>query len=221
MSGWLGIVLLSAVVGAALLLSVNARKLLWSPVLAAVVLGMAGYAWQGRPDLPAARAKPIAAERGAAKALIKMRSDMDQNFGQAKSWLNLADGFAREGNYGAAAGIIQGGIRQHPQNADLWSALGLVLMLAADGEMTPPAQLAFDKARKLAPQLPAPDYFEGLAFLFQRKPIEALKMWNKVLDRATPNAKWRAPLESQYLGLQQMLLQSAASSAKQDHVIEK
>jgi cytochrome c-type biogenesis protein CcmH len=214
MTGWLGIVLLSAVVGAALLLSVNARKLLWSPVLAAVVLGMAGYAWQGRPDLPAARAQPIAAERGAAEALIKMRSDMDQNFGQAKSWLNLADGFAREGNYSAAAGIIQGGIKQYPQNADLWSALGLVLMLAADGEMTPPAQLAFEKARKLAPQLPAPDYFEGLSALFERKPIVALEKWGKLLDRATPNAKWRAPLESQYLGLQQMLLQSVAREKK-------
>ncbi len=214
MSGWLAMLLLAVLSAAALLLSVSARSSLWSLVFAAVVLAMAGYAWQGRPDLPTAVARPIAAERGAAEALIRMRSDMDQNFGQAKSWLNLADGFAREGNYRAAAGVIQGGIKQYPQNADLWSALGLVLMLAADGEMTPPARLAFDKARKLAPQLPAPDYFEGLAALFQRKPVEALKLWGKVLDRATPNAKWRAPLESQYLGLQQMLLQSAAPAAK-------
>lgn len=198
----IGMGLASALV---ILAFVKGRKQLWQPIMATVVLAMAGYAWQGRPDLPSAEAKPIAAEQGAAEALIKMRSDMDQNYGVAKMWLVTADGFARDGSYAAAAGYIQAGLREHPENADLWSALGLVLMLASDGELTPPAKLAFDKARKLAPSLPAPDYFEGLAALFDRKPTETMRLWKGLLERASLKAKWRPALESQLSGLESLL----------------
>ena len=97
-------------------------------------------------------------------------------------------------------------------NPDLWSALGLVLMLASDGEMTPPAKLAFDKARTLAPNLPAPDYFEGLAALFDRKPDITISKWNMVLERATPKAKWRPAVESQLAGLESLLAGAAPPS---------
>ena len=217
MSGWViitGMGLASALV---ILAFVKGRRQLWQPVLATVILAMAGYAWQGRPALPAAPAKSIAAERGAAEALIKMRSDMDQNYGVAKMWLVTADGFARDGSYAAASGYIQAGLRQHPENADLWSALGLVLMLASDGELTPPAKLAFDKARALAPNLPAPDYFEGLAALFDRKPDQTIAKWKQVLDRASPKAKWRPAVESQLAGLESLLAGAAPSASPKEN----
>lgn len=212
MNGWVIMVGLGLASALVILAVVKGRRQLWHPVLATVILAMAGYAWQGRPALPSARATPVAAEQGAAEAMIKMRSEMDQNFGVAKMWLVTADGFARDGSYAAAAGYIQAGLREHPENADLWSALGLVLMLASDGEMTPAAQLAFDKSRKLAPNLPAPDYFEGLAALFDRKPGVTISKWKALLARATPNAKWRPAVESQLAGLES-LLASAPTSA--------
>lgn len=215
MNGWLGILLIAIAAGGAILAATNARAQLWPPVVATLVLAIAGYAWQGRPALSAAPAKSIAAERGAAEALIAIRADMDQSFGQAKSWLNLADGFARDGNYRAAAGVIQGGLRQYPQNTDLWSAYGLVLLLASDGDMTPPAKFAFDKARKLAPALPAHDYFEGMAALFDRNPGVTIEKWRSVISRATPKAKWRPAVESQLAGLEQLLQNGAAAQAGQ------
>jgi len=205
MIGWIIMIGTCLVSALAILAFAKGRRQLWQPVAATVVLAMAGYAWQGRPELSSSAAQPIAAERGAAEALLKMRSDMDQNFGVAKMWLVTADGFARDGSYSAAAGYIQAGLREHPDNPDLWSALGLVLMLASDGEMTPPAKLAFDKARTLAPNLPAPDYFEGLAALFDRKPDITISKWNMVLERATPKAKWRPAVESQLAGLESLL----------------
>lgn len=209
MIGWIIMVGAGLASALAILAFAKGRRQLWQPVAATVVLAMAGYAWQGRPDLPSSVAQPIAAERGAAEALLKMRSDMDQNFGVAKMWLVTADGFARDGSYSAAAGYIQAGLREHPDNPDLWSALGLVLMLASDGEMTPPAKLAFDKARKLAPGLPAPDYFEGLAALFERKPDITISKWKEVLERATPKAKWRPAVESQLAGLESLIAGTA------------
>ncbi|MGL5839410.1 MAG: tetratricopeptide repeat protein [Sphingorhabdus sp.] len=207
MNGWLVVSILAGIVGAITLMLVKPRKLLWQPVAAALMLGMAGYAMQGRPDLPTVRAEPIMEERGAAEALIQMRADMDQSFGVAKRWLVTADGLARSGSYGAAAGYIQAGLREHPDNPDLWSALGLVLMLAADGELTPAAQLAFDKARRIAPNRPSPDYFEGLAALFARKPEVAIVKWQAVLARGTPKAKWRPAVESQLQRLEFLLTQ--------------
>lgn len=211
MTGWAIMALLAALSVGGILAFTPARKRLWQPVLAAIVLALAGYSWQGMPGYKAVPAKTVDGEKGAAEALIQMRSDMDQNYGVAKMWLVTADGFARDGNYQAAAGYIQAGIREHPDNADLWSALGLVLMLAADGDLTPPAKLAFGKAKALAPQQPAADYFEGLAALFDRKPVETLVKWRALLDRATPNAKWRAPLESQVKGLESMLGEAVAA----------
>ncbi|MEW6577506.1 MAG: hypothetical protein AB1408_14250 [Pseudomonadota bacterium] len=212
MIGWIIMIGTGLVSALAILAFAKGRRQLWQPVAATVVLAMAGYAWQGRPELSSSEAQPIAAERGAAEALLKMRSDMDQNFGVAKMWLVTADGFARDGSYSAAAGYIQAGLREHPDNPDLWSALGLVLMLASDGEMTPPAKLAFDKARTLAPNLPAPDYFEGLAALFDRKPDITISKWNMVLERATPKAKWRPAVESQLAGLESLLAGAAPPS---------
>lgn len=205
MIGWIVMTGMGLASALAILAFVKGRQQLWQPVMATVVLAMAGYAWQGRPALPSAPAQPIAAEQGAAEALLKMRGDMDQNYGVAKMWLVTADGFARDGSYGAAAGYIQAGLREHPDNADLWSALGLVMMLASDGELTPPAKLAFDKARKLAPNLPAPDYFEGLAALFERKPDQTIAKWKLLLERVTPKAKWRPAVESQLAGLESLL----------------
>ena len=208
MSGWLAMVLVAAMAGGLVLFASKARKLIWQPLLATLCLAMAGFAWQARPALPSVPAKSIEAERGAADALLKIRSDMDVGFGVAKTWLVTADGFARNGNYRAAAGYLQAGLREHPENPDLWSGLGVVLLLASDGELTPPAQFAFARARALGPAYPAPDYFEGLAALFDRKPDETLTKWKAVLERATPKAKYRTALESQIRGLEAMLTAS-------------
>ncbi len=215
MTGWLAIALLAATTAAAILVFAQDRKLVWQPILATIMLGLAGYAWQGRPDLPAAISQKTAENRDAAAALITLRSDMDQSFGVAKTWLVTADGFARSGSYQAAAGYIQAGIRQNPDNADLWSGLGLVLFLAADGEMTPAARLAFDKARTLSPNRPAPDYFEGLASLFDRKPAETIVKWRGILANATPKAKWRPAVEAQLQGLESLLTQPTPAPVDQ------
>lgn len=213
MGSWIVMAGMGLASALAILAFAKGRRQLWQPVMATIVLAMAGYALQGRPDLPTAKAQPIAAQQGAAAALIKMRSDMDQSFGVAKIWLVTADGFARDGSYAAAAGYIQAGLRKHPENADLWSALGLVLMLASEGELTPPAKLAFGKARELAPTLPAPDYFEGLAALFERKPEVTIRNWEALLQRAPPKAQWRPAVESQLGGLKSMLAAAPASAA--------
>lgn len=197
MNGWLALGLLSILTLLVLVLCVRSSKGLWQAAAATVLLGMTGYALQGRPSLPPAPAQPLAASAAGAAQLVDIRADMDQSFGSAKRWLLTADSFAKQGDYSLSASYIQSGLQTEPQNADLWSALGLQLMLASEGQMSPPAKLAFDKAQAIRPNYPAPYYFAGLAHLFAGDLDEAIVLWEKTVSLATPNAKWKARIESQ------------------------
>lgn len=209
MSGWIALGVLASLSLVGLILAGRLPRALWQVAAAAIVLAMAGYALQGRPAIPASPAKPVEAKEVTADALIAMRADMDQRFTGATRWLVTADAFARSGGYRASAGYIQAGLRQNPNNPDLWSALGVQLMLVSEGKMSDPAQLAFDKARALAPKYPAPDYFEGLSALFDGDVGTAISKWELALTNAPKDAKWVPRLESQLAALRKLLAQSA------------
>jgi cytochrome c-type biogenesis protein CcmH len=204
MTGWVMIIVLAAAVFLGLLKLAKLPRKTWEPLATVLVLGMAGYAFQGRPDLPDAPGKQGADRGKEAAALIEMRSVMDQNYGGAKKWLIPADGFARDGNFQLSAIFLKSGLHENPYDADLWSALGVQLMLASNGEMSAPAKFAFERARKLQPLRPAPDYFEGLAALFEGRVVDALKLWQGLLDRAPEQARWRPKLQAQVDGVKVM-----------------
>jgi len=212
MNGWFVLGLLSVLSLFALVFFVRSSKGLWQVAAAAVLLGMAGYALQGRPSLPPAPAQPLEASAVGATQLVEIRADMDESFGSAKRWLVTADSFAKQGDYPLSASYIQSGLRKDPQNADLWSALGLQLMLASEGQMSPAAQLAFDKARAIRPKYPAPYYFAGLARLFAGDLDGAILLWEKTVLLATPTAKWKTRIESQLQAAK--ALQAQAAQAK-------
>ena len=212
MNGWFVLGLLSVLSLFALVFFVRSSKGLWQVAAAAVLLGMAGYALQGRPSLPPAPAQPLEASAVGATQLVEIRADMDESFGSAKRWLVTADSFAKQGDYPLSASYIQSGLRKDPQNADLWSALGLQLMLASEGQMSPAAQLAFDKARAIRPKYPAPYYFAGLAHLFAGDLDGAILLWEKTVSLATPTAKWKTRIESQLQAAK--ALQAQAAQAK-------
>lgn len=212
MSGWVALVLLAAVSLAALVLLGRLQKGYWQVAAAAVLLGMTGYALQGRPAVLSSPAKSLAAKEDAAIQLVDMRADMDQSFGGAKRWLVTADSFAKQGDYKLSASYIQAGLKKNPQDPDLWSALGLQLMLASNGQMSLPAQLAFDKARAIRPNYPSPYYFGGLSRLFNGDIDGAILFWEKALSLATPNAKWKPRLESQLANAKTLQAQIKANA---------
>ena len=83
--------------------------------------------------------------------------------------------------------------------------MGVVLFLAGDGKMSPPAEMAFANARKYRPTNRAPDYFKGLVALFDGRPLETLQTWQQLIDGAPDKAVWKPKLESQLDGLKSML----------------
>jgi cytochrome c-type biogenesis protein CcmH len=214
MMGWFAAGAITALTLAAILLFVPQRKQLWPVVAAAAVLGLAGYAWQGQPDQPMAAAKPLASEMKAAASLIDMRAAMDKNYGISRQWLVTADSFARDGRYEYSAAFIQAGLKKYPENGDLWAGLGVVLLLAGDNQMSPPAKMAFANARKYAPLNRAPDYIDGLVELFEGRPLNTINIWQKLIDGAPDNAIWKPKVESQLAGLINVLQSAQSANAK-------
>ncbi|WP_310467933.1 hypothetical protein [Sphingomonas sp.] len=191
MSGWVFLVALLAL-GIATLRLFGTRGALLQLSGAALLFGAAGYALQGRPGLPGSPASATA--KTAPIPLTKLRHAFYGNFTASEHWLVIAESYARRGATGDAAGVLQSAIRAHPRVPALWVGLGNALVDHA-GMLTPAAELAFARARALAPEHPAAPFFLGLAKLRSGDRAGALALWNEVLASAPANATWRPLVE--------------------------
>jgi tetratricopeptide (TPR) repeat protein len=162
---------------------------------AALFLGVAGYAWQGSPALPG---KPTPAPDGAKvpdSAFALERNKMMNRFGSDADVLGTADAFHRQGLNLYAIGIIKGGLEKRPNSPDLWVGLGNALVIHGQGMMSPAAQLAFERAAKLAPDHPGPPFFMGLAYAQAGQIDRAEQVWRDLLARSPADAAWRPEVE--------------------------
>ncbi|WP_293857439.1 cytochrome C biogenesis protein [Sphingomonas sp. SCN 67-18] len=194
--GWLIILVLAGLSALLLWRLGGLPRSAFEAVAATLLLGIAGYALQGRPTLPdsprAARVDPGAVDEEA----IAQRKGMGERFGSAQAWLIAADGAMRAGMSRSAVTFIKSGLRENPDNADLWVGLGNALVVHADGMMSPAAQYAFGKAAELSPDHPGPPFFTGLAYAQSGQIDQARAIWSALLARTPPDAPWRADLEA-------------------------
>jgi cytochrome c-type biogenesis protein CcmH len=116
------------------------------------------------------------------------------NFTPAETWLGLSEGLARAGNSEDAVNILQNAVRRYPADPQLWIGLGNALVDHARG-LTPPAQLAYERAAALAPGHPAAPFFYGLALARSGDRGAAVELWKRILADAPKDASWRPPVE--------------------------
>lgn len=178
---------------------------------AALLLGFAGYAWQGSPALIGAPKAAAAQQPMADTAFAALRPELMGRFNNAASWLNIAESYQRSGDTQAGVDIIRNALRRSPDSSDLWVGLGNALVLHSDGLMTPAAELAFNRAARTAPSHPAPHFFYGLALAQGGRIAEAEQIWRNLLVSTPPSATWRALLEQQ---LQLLAQVQAAARAR-------
>lgn len=191
MTGLLILVLLAAAALGAMRLA-GLKGPLLTLAAAALMLGGAGYALQGRPGLAGA---PRAGQPAAAPIpLDRAREAFMGRFNASDRWLIMADALAARGKTEDAVGILKSAVRAHPNDYGLWVGLGNALTDHAR-TVTPAARLAFARAKQIAPAAPAPDYFLGLALLRSGQPEEALAIWRELLAAAPAEAPWRPLVE--------------------------
>jgi len=197
MSAWVAIGVFALAVLLGLIILGRLPRRTWEITAAVIVLGLTGYALQGNPALSGAPAQAAPKRAAVGEELINMHADMSPVFNVSRQWTITSDALARSGKYPLAMAYMQSGLKRHPKNAELWSALGLYAMLASDGQMSKPAEFAFARARKFNAKHPAPDYFEGLSALFEGRVLETLQKWPNALENARKDAKWKPKLEAQ------------------------
>ena len=185
--GWLVLLVLIAAALAALWL-LGLRGGLLTASAAALTLGGAGYALQGRPGLAGAPASaPAPAET---VPLAEARHIFFDRFTRAESWLVMAEALERRGRTADSAALLQNAVRRSPGDQQLWIGLGNALVAHSRG-LTPPAELAYRRAAALNPAHPAPAFFYGLALARSGDPASAIAVWKGLLENAPADAPWR------------------------------
>ena len=190
------------------LLLLGVRRQVWSLIGAALMLGGAGYALQGRPSLPASPARPDVAAEADSPELLDLRDRMLGRFSGDGAYVTAADAMARVGEPRAAVQAILGGINAFPDSVFLWTALGNVLAAHDGNQVSPPALFAFRQAARLSPRHPAPPFFLGQAYVRAGDYAKARPYWQRALILSPDGASYRRDIAlrlavlDRYLGLQ-------------------
>lgn len=206
---WLLILAAAAVVFAGLVVLLKLPRVGWELVAAALLVGIAGYALQGHPGRAGAPKPPVETNATADEALIAQRQSMGAAFGSGQSWMIIADGMSRRGQFASAAQVLRKGLERSPKDPDLWVALGNALVAHSEGFISPAAQYAFQRAAMLSPQHPGPPFFMGLALAQSGRLGEARAIWAELLARAPQDAPWKSDLEARLARLDAMIAQGA------------
>lgn len=212
MTGWL--VLLAIVLGTALLLwRIGYPRKLWTIPATALMLGAAGYAWQGSPGLAG---HPVAAEARAGEIdpnLVALREAMFGKFGTyAWSYATAADRMTLSGKPDLAIAVWQGAVRKVPGDAALWTGYGLALAEHDGMQVSPASRFAFDRAMALWPQHPGPPFFLGLALIREGKFAEAQPLWEKAVALTPKDASYRDELMLRLFLLDRLLAARAGQA---------
>lgn len=190
----LALALLAFVVAA---FALHAPRKGWEAIGAALLLGVAGYAFQASP-VPAAPKQPRETPMGDPAALVKARARVTQSGIPTRDrWVVVADAMARNGQFGNAAEVLRAATSADPKNAEAWLAMANALVQHADGVLSPASLYAYRRAAEAAPEHPGSPFFLGLALAQAGRLAEAKALWDRLLAQTPPDAPWRADLSAQ------------------------
>lgn len=214
MTGWTGaIVTALAALGTGMLL-LRSQRNLWALLAAVVVFGLAGYAWQGSPTYPAAPARTLAGKPKGNVGLVDARHEFFSETSVRGHLVTLADGFARKGDFGRAARILQGQVTRQPRDGEAWLALGIALVEHAGGRVSPPAEFAMAKAREALPGNPGPAFFDGVNALREGDLPRTRAIWAEGIAGSEPGARGRGYMEERLAGLDRLMEAMAVGQAQ-------
>lgn len=203
--GWAVTLLLAALVMAGLVLLGRLPRMLIELAGAALLLGVAGYAWQGRANLPGSPRDAAQTAPRFDEDLAKLRDAFGGRYGKAAPWITMSDGMARQGRTQDAANVLLSGLRAEPQNADLWIAMGNALTAHSGGVVSPAAQYSYRQAMTLAPSSSAPPYFYGLALAKSGQYAEARKVWGDLVTQVAAGTPLHQMLQTDVAQLDLLL----------------
>lgn len=180
---------------------------------AVLLVGLAGYGLQGRPDLPGTSKEAAETPSSSSAAMVAARRAISgAGLDSASSWLVIADALASHGQYAEAATVLQGAVSKNPRDGQAWLALANALVAHAQGQLTPAALYAYQHASLAAPEQPGPPFFLGLALANSGRLAEAREIWSRLLAASPADAPWRSDLARRLAQLDSAIAQQAANA---------
>jgi len=201
--GWVLMAGFALLAGAGLYWFVRRDKGAMQFLGAALLLALAGYAWQGHPGMAGSPKAPPEHQNLPDNDFQNLHPDLLGRFDNAWAWTNLADGYQRRGDTQGAAEILQTAVGRHPRDADLWVAYGYSLVVHGGNMMSPAAQFAFQRAAAIAPNHPGPRFFYGLALAQGGNYDEAERVWRALLPTIPADSQFRTITEQRLAALAQ------------------
>ncbi len=210
MNGWITLALLLATTFG-LLTAARVAKPLQGFVGAALMLGAAGYAWQGRPDLPGDPRAAVRVTQPVDIAADDLRDAIWGRFTYDYAYAVAADGLARAGATQAAVNAVLGGLQRAPHSGRLWTRLGTAI-LAHDGGrvLSPAARVAFAQGIVSAPNHPGPYFYYGMALVQVGDLPGARRAWLASLQRTPTDADYRQDLAMRLVLLDRLIAMEPA-----------
>lgn len=215
MTGWVAIAAIGLLAIGAGALLLRAQPGLWTLLAAVVVFGLAGYAWQGSPGYPSAPAQAGGEGMRGNTALVDARREFFSESNVPSNFVTVADAFARRGDFGSAARLLQGVVVKDPEDGEAWLALGIALVEHAGGQATGPAEYALAQAREQLPGNPGPAFFEGVNALRIGDLPAAREIWGRGIVEADPQAEGREYMAERILALDGLMEAVAGQQAAQ------
>ena len=173
-------------------------------VLALVLAGGAGLVYltfgaPGVPDLPFAARSTPAREATQAVELDNRAADLEKQVkakpDDADAWAQLGRTDADLGRWDQSAEAYRHATTLAPGRTDLMAAYGEVLVMGADGVVTPAAQQVFAKLAAQEPRNGFARYYLALADAQAGKTDAAIAAWQTLAAEAPDNAPIRAELK--------------------------
>ena len=208
---WIAVIALALAAFAVIALVLRAPGAGWMTVGAALLFGLAGYAWQAQPSIPSSPKAAVQDVGEEGWALVEARQEMVAEADRSQDNMVLfADGQTRQGRYADAATILDGVTEDNPDDADAWLALGNVLVEHADGTLSPAALHAYRRAEQADEGSVGPGYFVGIGQIRQGNLLEARQTWASTLANAREDATGRDALSIRLQRLDELLQQAGA-----------
>lgn len=182
---------------------------------AALLVGLAGYAWQGSPQLKGATRDARSLATPFDTELADRRNALGNRFGSGAQWLTLSDGLGRQGDTQGAANVLVSALKAEPKNPDLWIGMGNALFTHAGNMLTPAADYSYRQALSLAPDATAPAYFYGLALARSGQLQDSLRYWGPLYLRLPDKAPLKAELGRDLAQIRMILTRRNAPAGPQ------
>lgn len=214
MNGWFLLTLLLVATFAQIVLGRVARPL-WGFVGAALMLGAAGYAWQGRPGLPGDPRGAVRMTQPEDLAADDLRDAIWGRFTYDFAYAVAADGLARAGATQAAVNAVLGGLNGAPNSGRLWTRLGTAILAHDGGQvLSPAAKVAFARGIATAPDHPGPYFYYGMALIQTGDLVGAKRAWLAALARTPRDASYRQDLAMRLVLLDRLMAMRPDGAAR-------